>query len=50
MSRIGRSPINVPSGVTVAIGEDHRVTVKGPQGELARRSPPPSASTRTVTS
>ena len=39
MSRIGRSPINVPSGVTIAIGEDHRVTVKGPQGELARTVP-----------
>jgi large subunit ribosomal protein L6 len=39
MSRIGRSPINLPSGVTVAVGEDHRVTVKGPQGELARQVP-----------
>jgi large subunit ribosomal protein L6 len=39
MSRIGRSPINVPSGVTVAVDGDHRVTVKGPQGELARQVP-----------
>ena len=35
MSRIGKSPIKVPSGVTVTInGSD--VTVKGPKGELKR--------------
>ena len=39
MSRIGRSPIAVPSGVTVAVDDDHRVTVRGPQGELARQVP-----------
>ncbi len=39
MSRIGRSPIEVPSGVDVALGEDNHVTVKGPQGELARSVP-----------
>jgi len=39
MSRIGRSPIAVPSGVSVAVGSDHTVTVKGPQGELARSVP-----------
>jgi large subunit ribosomal protein L6 len=39
MSRVGRSPIAVPSGVDVALGEDNRVTVKGPQGELARSVP-----------
>jgi large subunit ribosomal protein L6 len=39
MSRIGRSPITVPSGVSVAVGTDNRVTVKGPQGELARSVP-----------
>jgi large subunit ribosomal protein L6 len=33
MSRIGRQPIPVPSGVTVAIGPG-RVTVNGPKGEL----------------
>jgi large subunit ribosomal protein L6 len=38
MSRIGRSPIPVPSGVTVALAED-LVTVTGPQGSLARRLP-----------
>ncbi len=35
MSRIGRSPIPVPSGVTVAV-DGGEVTVTGPQGKLAR--------------
>ena len=34
MSRIGRAPIPVPDGVTVAINGQH-VTVKGPKGELS---------------
>src|SRR6202161_3766911 len=38
MSRIGRSPIPVPSGVTVDLAEGS-VTVTGPQGSLARRLP-----------
>ena len=36
MSRIGKQPISVPSGVTVAI-EPGRVTVNGPKGELTER-------------
>ena len=36
MSRIGRQPIPVPSGVTIAIAPD-RVTVNGPKGELSER-------------
>ena len=40
MSRIGRSPIEVPAGVTVVIGANE-VTVSGPQGELVRRLPGP---------
>ena len=36
MSRIGRLPISVPSGVDVTI-EGDTVTVKGPKGELAHR-------------
>ncbi len=36
MSRIGRQPISVPSGVTIAI-EPERVTVNGPKGELSER-------------
>jgi len=38
MSRIGRSPIPVPSGVTIDLAEGS-VTVTGPQGSLARRLP-----------
>jgi large subunit ribosomal protein L6 len=34
MSRIGKAPITVPAGVTVSIGADNVVTVKGPKGEL----------------
>jgi large subunit ribosomal protein L6 len=36
MSRIGRQPITVPAGVTIAI-EPERVTVNGPKGELTER-------------
>ncbi|MDR2163826.1 MAG: 50S ribosomal protein L6 [Clostridiales Family XIII bacterium] len=35
MSRIGRLPIDVPSGVEVIIGEGNVITVKGPKGELS---------------
>ena len=38
MSRIGRSPIPVPSGVTVSV-DDGTVTVSGPQGTLSRQLP-----------
>lgn len=38
MSRIGRSPITVPSGVDVAVAEG-TVTVKGPKGTLSRDLP-----------
>jgi large subunit ribosomal protein L6 len=38
VSRIGRQPISVPSGVTVAI-EPGSVRVNGPKGELATRIP-----------
>jgi large subunit ribosomal protein L6 len=38
MSRIGRSPIAVPSGVDVAVAEG-TVTVKGPGGTLSRSIP-----------
>lgn len=36
MSRIGRHPIAIPAGVTVTIGEDNLVTVKGPKGTLTQ--------------
>ncbi len=38
MSRIGKAPITVPSGVDVTIG-DGRITVKGPKGTLERAIP-----------
>jgi len=34
MSRIGKKPVPVPAGVTVTVGNDGTVTVKGPKGEL----------------
>jgi large subunit ribosomal protein L6 len=40
MSRIGRSPITIPSSVTVTLSGD-TVQVKGPQGTLERRIPEP---------
>ncbi|MEA2145863.1 MAG: large subunit ribosomal protein [Solirubrobacteraceae bacterium] len=36
MSRIGKQPISVPAGVTIAI-EPERVIVNGPKGELSER-------------
>ena len=36
MSRIGRMPITVPAGVTVTVGENNFVTVKGPKGTLTQ--------------
>jgi large subunit ribosomal protein L6 len=39
MSRIGRMPIAIPTGVTVDIAENNKVTVKGPKGTLERVLP-----------
>ncbi len=36
MSRIGRMPIDIPAGVTVQVGENNEVTVKGPKGTLTK--------------
>lgn len=36
MSRIGRKPIAIPSGVQVVL-DDHHITVKGPKGTLSRQ-------------
>jgi len=36
MSRIGKLPIEIPSGVTVKVNEDNLVTIKGPLGELSQ--------------
>lgn len=40
MSRIGRTPIPIPAGVELTIGEGNNVTVKGPKGVLTRQLPP----------
>ena len=34
MSKIGKKPIEVPSGVTVEVADDNKVKVKGSKGEL----------------
>jgi large subunit ribosomal protein L6 len=34
MSRIGKAPVAIPAGVTVKVGDDNVVVVKGPKGEL----------------
>ena len=34
MSRIGKKPVSIPKGVTVTVGTDNVVTVKGSKGEL----------------
>lgn len=34
MSRIGKQPVIIPQGVTVTVGKDNSITVKGPKGEL----------------
>ena len=36
MSRIGKKPIEIPSGVEVAVAADNVVTVKGPRGSLTQ--------------
>ena len=40
MSRIGKQPIEIPSGVDVTIGEANLVTVKGPRGSLTQTMHP----------
>ncbi len=37
MSRIGRLPIQLPQGITVTVGENNIVTVKGKRGELSQK-------------
>ena len=34
MSRIGKQPVVIPTGVTITVAKDNVVTVKGPKGEL----------------
>jgi len=39
MSRIGKLPINIPTGVSISV-ENNMVTVKGPKGELKQEINP----------
>ena len=34
MSRIGKKPVDMPTGVSISVGADNVVSVKGPKGEL----------------
>ena len=40
MSRIGKAPINLPSGITIDVSKSNLVTVKGPKGELTQQIDP----------
>ena len=40
MSRIGRTPVTIPAGVTVTIADGNVVTVKGPKGTLTETFSP----------
>ncbi|MDO5665979.1 MAG: 50S ribosomal protein L6 [Bacteroidia bacterium] len=40
MSRIGKLPISLPSGVAATVGEDNVITLKGPKGELKQQVNP----------
>ena len=40
MSRIGKSEISIPSGVTMEVSKGNIVTVKGPKGELTEQVDP----------
>ena len=36
MSRIGKQPVVLPANVTVSVGKDNLLSVKGPKGELTQ--------------
>lgn len=40
MSRIGKEPITIASGITVDVTQGNLVTVKGPKGELSQQIDP----------
>ena len=40
ISRIGRKPVKIPSGVKVQIKEDRIIEVEGPKGKLVKKLPP----------
>lgn len=37
MSRVGKAPINIPSGVEITVGANNLITVKGPKGTLEQK-------------
>lgn len=37
MSRIGKKPVTIPSGVAIKVSSDNVVTVTGPKGELSQK-------------
>lgn len=37
MSRIGKAPVALPSGVDLKVSEDNVLTVKGPKGQLTQK-------------
>ncbi|MDD3736260.1 MAG: 50S ribosomal protein L6 [Bacteroidales bacterium] len=37
MSRVGKLPVNLPSGVTIDVSDDNVVSVKGPLGTLSQK-------------
>jgi len=39
MSRIGKKPVELPSGVEISVSGDNFVTVKGPLGQLEQQLP-----------
>jgi large subunit ribosomal protein L6 len=40
MSRIGKAPISLPSGVEINVSKGNLITVKGPKGELTQQIDP----------
>ncbi len=40
MSRIGKLPITIPSGVSITVNNENTIIVKGPKGELSQKINP----------
>ena len=40
MSRIGKAPITIPSGVDISVSKGNMISVKGPKGELHQQVDP----------
>ncbi|MDP3964387.1 MAG: 50S ribosomal protein L6 [bacterium] len=40
MSKVGKVPITLPSGVEITIGQDNTIAVKGPKGQLSEKLHP----------